>query len=177
MHKSTDLDSLAALEEVAPRGVITSSDTPIVILRRGSAGNDATCEDPAISADEVERQAQHARAANGLGDVATMDTPASARPTSFQPHQGARAHPSFTLGEIIVAAIQAASAIPRRAHARHRQRRQARAIYDALRQLDDRALHDLGFDRSEITSVAAEFTGEAECTRVRALLMSHTLPW
>jgi hypothetical protein len=62
-------------------------------------------------------------------------------------------------------------------HARHKQRREARAIYDALRQLDDRTLHDLGFDRSEMTSVAAEVTGEADCARVRALLTSHSLPW
>jgi uncharacterized protein YjiS (DUF1127 family) len=177
MHKSTNLDSLGALEEVAPRGVITYSDTPLVILRRGLAGNDAVGEYPAISADEVERWAQHARAANGLGDIATLDAPASARPTSSASHQAARAYRSFTLGEIIVVAIQAVGAIARRAHARHRQRRQARAIYDALRQLDDRTLHDLGFDRSEITSVAAEVTGDAEHARVRGQLMSHTLPW
>jgi uncharacterized protein YjiS (DUF1127 family) len=176
MRNSTDLDSLAALEEVAPHGAITCSDTPIAILRRGPAGNDATCEDRAISTDELERRAQHARAANGLGDVATIDTPVSARPTSYELPQAARAHRSFILGEIIVAAIKAAGAIARRAHARHRQRRQARAIYDALRQLDDRTLHDLGFDRSEITSVAAEVTGEAEYTPVRALPTSHGLP-
>jgi uncharacterized protein YjiS (DUF1127 family) len=90
--------------------------------------------------------------------------------------QVARAHPSYTLREIIVAVIQAAGAIARRAYAHHRQRRQARAIYDALRELDDRTLHDLGFDRSEITSIAAEVTGEAEHARVRGQLMSHTLP-
>jgi uncharacterized protein YjiS (DUF1127 family) len=175
MHKSTELNSPAALEELAPSALITYSDTPLIILRRGPAGNDAVGEDPAISADEVERWAQHARAANGLGDVATLDTPATARQTSYEAHQAASAHRSFTLGEIIVVVLQAAGAIARRAYARHKQRRQARAIYDALRQLDDRTLHDLGFERREITSVAAEFTGEAEPDRVRALLMSHTL--
>jgi uncharacterized protein YjiS (DUF1127 family) len=74
---------------------------------------------------------------------------------------------SFTLGEIIVAAIQAAGAIVLRARARHRERRLARATCDALRQLDDHTLRDLGFDRSEIMSVAAEITGAAECTRAR----------
>ena len=96
--------------------------------------------------------------ANGFGDVATIDTR------------------SFDLGRIIIAAIQAAGATARRAHARHRQRQEAKAIYDALWDLDDRTLRDLGFDRSEITSLAAEVTGRAEPTRVRALLMSHTLP-
>ena len=87
----------------------------------------------------------------------------------------ARAHRSFTLGEIIVAAIEAVGAIARRALARHRQRQLARATCEALRQLDDHALRDLGFDRAEITSVAAEVAGEGERTRVRAHLMSHTL--
>jgi hypothetical protein len=63
MRKSTDLDTLAVLEEVAPHGVITCSDASIAILRRGSAGNDAICEDPAITKDEIESWAQHAFAA------------------------------------------------------------------------------------------------------------------
>jgi len=37
-------------------------------------------------------------------------------------------------------------------------------------------LRDLGFDRSEIASVAAEVSGTAERTRVRVLLMSHNSP-
>jgi uncharacterized protein YjiS (DUF1127 family) len=82
---------------------------------------------------------------------------------------------SFTLGEIIVAAIQAAGAIARRAYARHRQRRQAMAGYDALRQLNDHTLRDLGFHRSETRSVA-EVTREAARTRVRALLTMCGLP-
>jgi uncharacterized protein YjiS (DUF1127 family) len=124
MHKSTDLDSLGPLEDVARRGV---------------------------------------------SDAATTDTASPARSTSYQLHQATQDHRSFTLAEIIVAAIQAAGALVRRVYACHRQRRQARAIYDELRQLDDRTLRDLGLDRSEITSVAAEVTGKAECTRGRAL--------
>ena len=55
-----------------------------------------------------------------------------------------------------------------RAWQRYRRRRDARAIYMALSDLDDRTLRDLGFHRSEIGSVAAEATGEAEPTRVLA---------
>jgi uncharacterized protein YjiS (DUF1127 family) len=83
---------------------------------------------------------------------------------------------SFTLGEIVAAAIQATVAIARRAQARRRQRREARAIYDALYQLDDRTLRDLGFDRCEIRSVAAEVARKAAYTRVRSLPTSHGLP-
>ena len=82
---------------------------------------------------------------------------------------------SYPFSEIIVAVIQEAAAIVRRAQARRRQRRQARDIYDALRQLDDRTLRDLGFDRSEIMSVAAEVTGKAEYSRVRTIQASHGL--
>jgi uncharacterized protein YjiS (DUF1127 family) len=151
----------------------------------------------------AEPRASRALVSSAFANVATTDTASSARPTSYQSHQAARAHRAFTLGEIVVAAIQAAGTIARRAHARHRQRRpaqaiydalhqledrdrsftlgeivvaaiqatvaiarraqarhrqrrQAQAIYDALHQLDDRTLRDLGFDRSEIRSVAAE---------------------
>jgi uncharacterized protein YjiS (DUF1127 family) len=173
MRKSTDLNTLAVLEDVAPHGVITSSDASIAILRRGPAGNDATPEDPATSNAEVQPWAQHALAQNGFGDFASTDTASSARPTSYELDQAARAYRSFTLGEIIVAAIQAAVAIARRAYASYRQRREAGAICEALRELDDRTLRDLGFDRDEIRSVAAELTGEAERTRVRTLWTSH----
>ena len=172
MRKSTDLDSASARENVAPRAVITSSDNPIVILRRGSAGNDATYEGPKIS--DADAWARHALAANGFGegagfgDGAIIDAP-SAPPTSFELYHAARAHCSFTLGEIIVALMQALAAFARQSLARHRQRRRARSTYDALRQLDDRTLRDLGFDRSEIRSVAAEITREVERTRVRTL--------
>jgi hypothetical protein len=43
-----------------------------------------------------------------------------------------------------------------------------------LRSLDDHTLRDLGFDRSELTSVAAEVTGDAVHTRIRALMMHAT---
>ena len=59
-------------------------------------------------------------------------------------------------------------AIARRALARLPTYREARSIRNALRDLDDRTLRDLGFDRSEISSVAAEFAGLTEKTRTRA---------
>lgn len=169
VRKSTDAEDLAALEEFAPCNVGTCSDTPSIIVQHGSAGND-----PAISEDDAEPCAPHALAANGYGDLAITDTAASARPTSYELHQAARAHRAFVLGGIIVPAIRAAAAIARSAYTRHRQRRRASAIYDALHQLDDRTLHDMGFDRSEISSVAAEVAGEAESTRVRAIALAET---
>jgi uncharacterized protein YjiS (DUF1127 family) len=179
MRKSTELESLPIFKEVAPRGVISHRDTPIIISRRGSASNDATCEDPMISKGDVDPWAQHARAANGFGEVATTTRyrqRRQARDMYDALHQLDDRDRSFTLAEIIVAAVQAAAAIARRARAHHRQRRQATAIYDALRQLNDHTLRDLGFHRSETRSVAAEVTREAERTRVRALLTMCGLP-
>lgn len=49
-----------------------------------------------------------------------------------------------------------------------RQRQRAHAIYKALSALDSRTLHDLGFERSEIASVAAEASGGVERTRLHA---------
>jgi uncharacterized protein YjiS (DUF1127 family) len=79
-------------------------------------------------------------------------------------------------GESIVAAIQAAGAIVRRALARYRRYRRERDTYDALRQLDDHTLRDLGLHRSEISSISAESMGEAEHTRVRARRIGRADP-
>lgn len=176
MRTSTEFDSVTAPAEVAPRGASACTDTPVVIVRRTSAGNDAICEDPPKPADDIESWARHALAANGFGDVATTHDAPSAWPTSYELHRAARAQRSYVLGGIILAAFRAVGAFARRAYLRHRQRQEAKATYDALRQLDDRALHDLGFDRSEIRSIAAEAAGEAEYSRMREKWTSYGLP-
>jgi uncharacterized protein YjiS (DUF1127 family) len=51
------------------------------------------------------------------------------------------------------------------AHSCYCKRREAQTTRAALEALDDRVLLDLGFARSEIESVAAEASGEAERTR------------
>jgi uncharacterized protein YjiS (DUF1127 family) len=79
----------------------------------------------------------------------------------------AHAHRARALAGMIAAAIRSACAIARRVYERHRQRRLARVTYDELRHLDDRALHDLGFDRSELTSVAAGAAYRTDHTRLR----------
>jgi uncharacterized protein YjiS (DUF1127 family) len=82
-------------------------------------------------------------------------------------YRAAKAHRSLVLGKLAIRTIHAGGAIVRQAIARYRQRQQARNLHVALHQLDDRILRDLGINRSEITSFAAELTGQAECTRVR----------
>jgi uncharacterized protein YjiS (DUF1127 family) len=164
---STDSESLAAFAEVTACN--TCRDTPTIIVRYGSAGNDAV-----ISENAAEPWPPHAIAANELGDIAATESTSSTLSGSYELHRAARAHRSRMLGSIIVAAIDAVAAIARRAYARHRQRQRASATYDVLRKLDDHTLRDMGFDRSEIWSVAAEVTGKAQQTRVRANTFDET---
>ena len=167
MHNSTNLERPTGPEGVALRP--TTGSAPVIRLRRESAGNDATHADPVTARQEIDAWARHAVAANGFGDGAVSDKHPSALPTSYEIYQAACTHRAFLLGEIIAAAIQALGAIVRRAYAQYRQRRAGRKTYQALSQLDDRALRDLGFARDELMSVAAETAGQVERTRVRAL--------
>ena len=68
----------------------------------------------------------------------------------------------------MVTLIKALRAYAHGALARRKKRRGAGARQNTLRELDNHALRDLGLDRSEITSVAAEMSGQVERTRVRS---------
>ena len=166
VRKSRDSAILAAPEEVAPCNVGTCGDTPSISVWHGSADNDPAIFDADVDA---EPWTQHALVSNGFGDLAITATADSAKSTSYELYHTARAHRAFVLGGTISAVVRAAVTMVRRVYARYEQRWHAGTIYDALSQLDDRTLRDLGFDRSEISSVAAEVAGEAERTRVRAL--------
>jgi len=78
-----------------------------------------------------------------------------------------RPYRSSRLARIAEATLQGIGELVRRLIARSKRRQQARATYLALRELDARTLRDLGFDRSEILSVAHEIAGAADVTRVR----------
>jgi uncharacterized protein YjiS (DUF1127 family) len=109
-------------------------------------------------------------------DFGSLSTSALEWPTSFDLHHEARAHRAHVLGKMIKSAIRGLGAFARQAFMRYRRRRRAVAMYDMLRALDDRTLHDLGFDRSELTSVAAEYSGEAAPTRVGAVWLLGQSP-
>ena len=130
----------------------------------------------------VEAWVRHASAANGFGDAAADSDQAgetSVRHASaanrfdaplsiLEFHRAARIRRARFIGEAVASAIRMALAAVREANTRRRRRRQANAIRDALYELDDLTLRDLGFHRSEIASVAAEVTGAAERTRIRS---------
>ena len=78
-------------------------------------------------------------------------------------HDGPRAPAARVGASLIAREFRIAT---RRLIARWLRQRQAARMSAELRRLDARTLRDLGFDRSEIDSVVAEITGDAECTRV-----------
>ena len=112
--------------------------------------------------------ARHAAGANGFSDVTVHDAFAPrelARPLYYQ----ARAEHARAVGDGIVAACRALVRGVQRARAAWQPWRAAREVYESLSELDDRTLHDLGIDRSELTSVAREASGQAEYTRAHTL--------
>jgi uncharacterized protein YjiS (DUF1127 family) len=149
--------------------VIRDGDRPAV-FRIGAAGNDASCEHAPGIAVEAALRTQHTLKPTPDGFVATTGDVALDWPASYALHQAARMRRAQALEAFVFHAMRRMRRFLRRAWERHRRHRDTRAIFNALSVLDDRALHDLGFHRSEILSVAAEVTGEADRTRVRAPL-------
>jgi len=97
--------------------------------------------------------------------AANADDPLDPWPSSHALMQAARARRAEAIGRLLRDAAHSLLGAVSRLSLKYRRRRHARAIYAALSDLDDRTLRDLGFHRSEIWSVAAEATGEAEQTR------------
>jgi uncharacterized protein YjiS (DUF1127 family) len=90
--------------------------------------------------------------------------------TSSLQFNAARARRDRAIGDLLRSFAHALRVRIVRAHERWRLRRETRAVYRVLHDLDDRTLRDLGFHRAEIWSVAAEASGEAESTRMRTIL-------
>ncbi len=86
-------------------------------------------------------------------------------PVSYALHRAARAQHGRLWGRIFSSASRAIADVVRRVVAQRRQRERADAIYSTLHALDARTLRDLGLHRSEIGSVAAELTAQADSTR------------
>jgi uncharacterized protein YjiS (DUF1127 family) len=87
--------------------------------------------------------------------------------SSVELHRAARAFRSALQARLLASMLRALGATLRRAYSDWQRRNHARAVQAALSKLDPWTLHDLGFERSEISSVAAELSGSAELTRMR----------
>jgi len=122
-------------------------------IRRGEpAANDAC--DVELPAAAIDAWARHAAGANGFGDLPAAGD--ASAPFAADVYARARAVRSQAMGMLVSTALARAWTLIQRTRARYRVYRAARETYRALRSLDDRTLHDLGYDRSEIASVAVE---------------------
>lgn len=100
--------------------------------------------------------------------AANADDPLDPWPSSYALLQEARTRRADAIGRLLREGVRRIRDALTRAFLAYRRRRHMRAVYGALSELDDRTLRDLGFHRSEIWSVAAETSGEAEQTRMIA---------
>ena len=112
---------------------------------------------------ESEASALRVFSANGFGDAVIGDVGA---PLTLDLYH-ARVHRSYRLVEIVAASVEAVASFARRVAADWKRWQRARATYVALSELDSRILHDLGFHRSELMSVAHEVAGRIDFTRAR----------
>jgi len=170
------MTNVTTLAPMARRSANVRGNTPTITVGHRVAGNDSTLDEPADSRHEIDAWARRAQGANGFGDTGIVDSTLSAWPSTYDLYQAARANRAFVLGEVTASAVRFVRTLLRRAYKSYRDHRQQSAVYETLSQLDDRTLRDLGFDRSEIRSVAAEWAGEAEATRVRVLNTPNS-PW
>jgi uncharacterized protein YjiS (DUF1127 family) len=122
---------------------------------------------------DTEGWARHAGASNGFADMGLSTHLVGSLFQSSGLHYETRTRrPAGP----IVGAARAMLAWLRAFNARRRQRSEAHAVYESLRVLDDRTLHDIGFTRSELGSVASEASGLAERTRANTLHTTYGLP-
>jgi uncharacterized protein YjiS (DUF1127 family) len=119
-----------------------------------AANEDACIEDPVGTS--LEAWASHTFAANGFGDAVIGAADRVPARTAADLEREAREARSWAVGNVLASCLSSLAASLRRARERYRAYRIARETRDALSSLDDRTLHDLGYHRSEIESVATE---------------------
>jgi uncharacterized protein YjiS (DUF1127 family) len=105
------------------------------------------------------------------GDAALLRTGDFEHLTAVRLNAAARIDRSRLVTKLAAAAWRAVASRIQQLLARVRQRGRARATYLALRNLDARTLRDIGFDRSEILSVATGFAGAADPTLAHVVLV------
>lgn len=115
---------------------------------------------------KAEASALRAFSANGFGDAPIGGTDPH-QTSAADLYRKARANRSYQLAKTVAASLRGVADFARRVAADFQRWQRVRATYVALRELDARILHDLGFHRSELMSVAAEVAGNADFTRTR----------
>jgi uncharacterized protein YjiS (DUF1127 family) len=156
---------------IVNRGVarIKRTYAPQMLARYTAASNDVAYATDRDRAAELDGWARRAATANGFGDVRADAQVMPQGPDAYRLTREARSARDASLAAIVATLVAAVASAVRRLHASWSMARSARATYRALRELDARTLHDLGLDRSEMRSVAAEIAGESDRTRIQAL--------
>lgn len=125
-------------------------------------------------------KAAHAASAANDRAVASNDAFACtelafAERSALQLAAAARSDRAIRIGALVAAALSALGARARTLAERISDARKAHATMRALRDLDSRTLHDLGFHRSEILSVALAGGRDTATRRVRFARADSTL--
>jgi uncharacterized protein YjiS (DUF1127 family) len=160
MRTSAELQIRAPREAPAPAAASGAS-TRIIPLRQPSASDRAAVREAVAGNAAPWRSPSDA--------VSTGDTIPSDWSSSYALYMAARSQRALVLGELAAVEVQAVAEAAHALVQRYRRMRRAAAAREALRQLDDRTLHDLGIDRSEIASIAAESAGAAEQSRTQVV--------
>jgi uncharacterized protein YjiS (DUF1127 family) len=163
MSRTAELERHAPFENVATSA--SADGRPRIVPLRQPARSDRVAGIEAVAGNVGEPWLQHGLA--NVGDVSSAATISSDWSSSQAIYQAARAHRAFVLGELAAVAMQIVADFVRSMAERYRRRRREFETREALYQLGDRTLHDLGIDRSEIASIAAETAGASEVSRTR----------
>jgi uncharacterized protein YjiS (DUF1127 family) len=126
------------------------------------------------STDAIDAWARHAAAANGFG-YAGISEPQVRTPVSYELWRETRVQRSRAIGEAVAAIVWVIVWLTGSFWRSWQRRLEAAATYEGLGALDDHTLRDLGIDRSELGSVAAEVEGRAARTRLRVAPISAPL--
>lgn len=128
---------------------------------RAEAANEADYSGAA----ELDAWARRVFAANGFGeaDVLTDDAAGDARPGAVFTDAPRATFPAIcaAIGKTIAEAFA-------RAATRWHEYRELRRTYNALAELDERTLKDIGLGSHEAASIAAELAGRSGRTRIQA---------
>ena len=160
MSRTAELERQASFEDMATAATVRR--TPNIVPLRQPAPSDRAAGMEAVAGNG---SAAWQRGLVTPADLPASDTIPSDWSRSYAIYMAARTNRAFVLGELAAVAMQIVADFMRDMAERYRRRRRESAAREALSQLDDRTLHDLGIDRSEIASVAAEAAGARELSR------------
>jgi uncharacterized protein YjiS (DUF1127 family) len=180
--QATDKNGMTVEQQGAPTTLARVKRSYLMRAPMGhaTASNDSLFERQSEARRTLSAWARHAGAANGFGGQTPEETQkeapqATVPANALQLALAARAARADVFWRVVFQGGHLAAQAVRRILAAWRRQRDEHATYRALSGLDQHTLRDIGFDRSEARSVAAELAGRADPTRARALMTLRSL--